>query len=113
MRTGWRIALTFALAATLSGGIEAQSKNKKQFAFKGKVTEVIPATKSLTVDHQSIPGWMEAMVMTYAVDKPDEVLKQVKVGDTITATVYDGDYTLYNVQVVKPDAPKKSPPKKP
>jgi hypothetical protein len=36
------------------------------------------------------------------VDK-DSVLKEVKAGDQITATVYEGDFkTLYNVKVVPP-----------
>ena len=42
---------------------------------------------------------MMAMTMTYKVDKP-EVIDQIKAGDHITATVYDGDtQTLYNVKV--------------
>ena len=42
------------------------------------------------------------MTMTYPVDKPD-VLKMVKVGDQIMATVYDGDMTLHNVMSMPPD----------
>ena len=37
--------------------------------------------------------------MKYQVDKP-EVVKKIKVGDQIQATVYEGDYTLHDVQVV-------------
>jgi hypothetical protein len=40
------------------------------------------------------------------VDKP-AVLTQVKAGDQITATVYEGDTnTLYDVKVVPPDKKK-------
>jgi Cu/Ag efflux protein CusF len=46
------------------------------------------------------------MTMGYSVDKPDEVIKLVKAGDKITATVYDGDSVLYDVKVVPPDAKK-------
>ncbi len=42
---------------------------------------------------------MDAMTMSYPVDKPD-VLKKVKVGDTIMATVYKGDTTLHDVMVM-------------
>ena len=39
--------------------------------------------------------------MTYPVDKAD-VLKMVKVGDQIMATVFDGDTTLHNVMTMPP-----------
>jgi hypothetical protein len=39
--------------------------------------------------------------MKYTVDNAD-VFKTVKVGDTIEATVYDGDYKLYKTHVIKP-----------
>jgi Cu/Ag efflux protein CusF len=44
---------------------------------------------------------MDAMTMSYPVDKPD-ILKKVKVGDTIMATVYKGDITLHDVMVMPP-----------
>jgi Cu/Ag efflux protein CusF len=78
----------------------AQTQHKgKAHAFKGKVEAVNTGTKSLTVSHEKIDDWMDAMTMAYGVDNPDAVLKQVKKGDTITATVYDNDYTLYEVKV--------------
>src|SRR6266516_3773501 len=44
---------------------------------------------------------MRAMAMEYGVDK-DDVINRVKVGDRITAKVYDGDLTLYDVAVIPP-----------
>jgi Cu/Ag efflux protein CusF len=80
----------------------AQDKARKEFAFKGKVEKVDQDAKKLTVANEDIPGWMMAMSMSYGVDK-DSVLKEVKAGDQITATVYEGDFkTLYNVKVVPP-----------
>ncbi len=73
--------------------------NAKSHAFKGKVTEV--GKDKLTVQHGDIPGYMGGMTMGYKVDKPD-VLKQAKAGDEVEATVYDDDYTLYNVKLVPP-----------
>jgi Copper binding periplasmic protein CusF len=51
------------------------------------------------------------MTMTYPVDKPD-VLKMVKVGDQIMATVYEGDMTLHQVMTMPPDKSGKHNPKK-
>ena len=73
---------------------------KKEFAFRGKVESVDPATKSMSVAGEDVPGWMMAMTMVYKPDKP-EVTDQVKAGDQITATVYEGDMqTLHDVKVV-------------
>ncbi len=73
---------------------------KKEFAFRGKVESVDPATKSMSVAGEDVPGWMMAMTMVYKPDKP-EVIDQVKAGDQITATVYEGDtQTLHDVKVV-------------
>ncbi len=44
---------------------------------------------------------MDAMTMTYPIDKPD-VLKKVKVGDTIMASVYKGDITLTTFRSCRP-----------
>ena len=66
----------------------------------GKVEAVSESTGKLTVNHGAVEGWMGAMNMPYAVDKPD-TLKRVRVGDQIKTTVYDGDYTLHDVEVVQ------------
>jgi Cu/Ag efflux protein CusF len=80
---------------------------KGEHAFKGVVQKVDEKAKSMMVDGENVPGWMMAMTMSYSPDK-EEVLKTVKVGDQITATVKDGDFkTLYNVKVVTKEAPKK------
>jgi Cu/Ag efflux protein CusF len=39
------------------------------------------------------------MTMKYKIDNSD-IFNSVKTGDTIEATVFDGDYTLYKVHVV-------------
>ena len=77
----------------------AQQAKGKQHTMKGKVMEV--SKDRLTVEHGNIPGFMGAMTMPYKVDKPD-VLSKVKKGDQIEATVYEEDYTLYDVKVVPP-----------
>ena len=75
---------------------------KKEHAFKGKVESINEKGKMVTVNNENIPGWMMSMTMTYKVDK-EAVLKDLKPGSQITATVYDGDFqTLYNIKVEPP-----------
>jgi Cu/Ag efflux protein CusF len=87
--------------------MQAQPKGKKEYTFKGKVERIDTSAKKLVVANEKIDGWMEAMTMGYAVDKADDVIKRVKPGDQITAKVYDGDYTLYDVQVAPASSQKK------
>ena len=100
-------AFVAALACALFVIVAVHAQNppagKKEFAFKGKVEKVDDKGKMVTVNNESIPGWMMSMTMTYKVDK-EAVLKQLKAGDNITATVYDGDFqTLYNIKIAPPD----------
>lgn len=71
---------------------------KKSYVFHGKVVSVDKATKALTVDGEKVEGWMAAMTMNYKVDDPS-IIDKLKPGDQITATVYDDDYVLHNVQL--------------
>ena len=95
--------ITFLL---LAAAVVGQSQDaKKSHTLRGKVEGVDATAKSLTVNHGKVEGWMDGMTMKYKIDNAD-VLKTVKSGDTIEATVYDGDYTLYKVHVVPPDQKK-------
>ena len=95
-----RHILTVALAVTsvFAANAYAQDAAKgKGMTFHGKVEAV--TDKGLTVNGEKVEGWMDAMTMSYPVDKPD-VLKKVRVGDTIMATVYKGEIILHDVQVM-------------
>src|SRR5579864_4837115 len=90
---GVAIALFSVLAA------DGQQLAKPSYAFRGRVEQVDSASKRLTVNNEEIEGWMGAMTMTYAVSNA-EVLERINTGLRITATVYAGDLTLYDVAVV-------------
>jgi Cu/Ag efflux protein CusF len=83
----------------------AQERGKKEYVFRGTVEKVDAKAKTLTVNNEKIEGWMTSMSMNYGVDNP-EVIGRVKVGDHITAKVYEGDFMkLYGVKVVVPPPP--------
>ena len=89
----------------------SQQSAKKEHIFRGKVEKIDANSKAITVSGQKVEGWMNAMTMSYAVDK-EAAFKTIKVGDEITAKVYDGDFkTLYDVQIV-PAKDTKTPAKK-
>ena len=101
--------LTGMSLCLLMASAHAQPAGKKSYVLQGKVEQVNAATKRLTVSHDNVEGWMGGMTMAYALDKAEEVVTRVKVGDQISAKVYEGDYTLYEVQVLgPPSAPKTS-----
>ena len=91
-------AVALALAFLLPP-VHAQQPARKSYNVRGKVEQVDLETKRLTVNNEPIAGWMGAMTMAYKVSNED-VLRRLKPGDQITAKVYDGDFTLYDVTAV-------------
>jgi Cu/Ag efflux protein CusF len=93
-------AVIFALSClAIVPPASAQQAAKKSYTFRGVVESVDAKAGRVTVANEKIEGWMDAMTMGYSVDKPED-LEKVKAGDKIEATVYDGDYKLYNLKVV-------------
>ena len=87
-------AAVLSLAAVCLG---QSAPAKKSYTFHGKVEAVNAAT--IKVNGDKVEGWMEAMTMDYKVDD-SAVLKKLKAGDQIMATVYEGDLVLHKVQVM-------------
>jgi protein SCO1/2 len=100
------------LAATMfvSAGCNSKpAESGPRFSLHGKIVLVDLKNRSVDVDHDAIPGFMDAMTMPYPV--PDaKVLATLAVGDEITADVVvtEGVPHLENVVVVK-KAPQPKP----
>jgi len=95
-----RLIAVLALAVFAASVCLGQAApGKKSYTFHGKVEAVNDASKSLKVNGEKVEGWMDAMTMNYKVDDP-AILKKVKPGDRIMATVYDGDMMLHKVMVM-------------
>ncbi|MGH9562372.1 MAG: SCO family protein [Terracidiphilus sp.] len=93
----------------------AQSSSSSAPAFKvyklrGKVVSTNSATGEVTVNHEAIPGFMDAMTMPYKLKDPS-ILSELHPGDTITADVLvsenpDADILLDHIVIIaqgKPD----------
>jgi cobalt-zinc-cadmium efflux system outer membrane protein len=105
--------LFIALLAGLAQVYAQQPGQKKEFAFRGRVEQVDAASKRLTVTNEPIEGWMGSMTMAFEVSNED-VIPRLKPGDQISAKVYEGELTLYDVAVLESAAPsaqgQKTPP---
>jgi protein SCO1/2 len=58
----------------------------KTFPIRGKIVSVDAAHGSVDLDHEAVPGFMEAMTMTYKL-KDASVASELHPGDRITATL--------------------------
>jgi protein SCO1 len=86
------------------------ASNFKVYKLRGKVVSTNSATGEATLNHEAIPGFMDAMTMPYKLKDPS-ILSELHPGDTITADVLvsqnpDADVLIDHIVVVaqaKPD----------
>ncbi len=72
----------FAAGCRKSG--PAAPATQKSFPVKGRIVATDPATGEVTLDHEAIPGYMEAMIMPYKLAQPDTI-GEFHPGDRIAA----------------------------
>lgn len=94
-----KLAVSALVLSLLFSPAYGQEIQKKSYTFRGKVESIDRDAKRLTVHSEPIDGLMGAMTMAYGIDN-EEVINRVKVGDEISAKVYQVDSTLHDVQVV-------------
>ena len=91
----------------------AAAPNFKTYHLRGKVMSTNSATGEVTLNHEAIPGFMEAMTMPYKLKDPS-ILGELHPGDTITADVLvsqnaDATVLLDNIVVVAQGRPDYKP----
>ena len=89
------------------------SQNFKVYKLRGKVVSTNAAKGEVTVDHEAIPGFMEAMTMPYKLKDPT-ILGELHPGDVITADVLvskdpNADVLLDDIVVVAQARPDYKP----
>jgi len=63
----------------------------RRYPLKGVIQSVETARPSITVAHESVPGYMDAMTMSFPVHDDPQVIRILRPGDKIEATlVVDG-----------------------
>lgn len=92
------VAATQTFGAAPKPAPVAAAKEEQRFPLKGVITAVYAEKGTLLIKHEEIPGLMKAMTMAFRAE--DSVLKTVKQGQAITATVIvrEDDFWLENVK---------------
>ncbi len=93
-----------------AGPEPTSSPQYKTYQLRGKVVSTNPSTNEVVLDHEAIPGFMEAMTMPYKL-KDANILSELHPGDVITADLLvsqgdDADVVLDHIVIVgqsKPD----------
>lgn len=100
------------LALALCMGLMAcqRQEQARRYEIKGKVVSVEKEQKQIMLDHEAIPGFMEAMTMGYAV-RDDRALNELAPGDEITAAlVVSGDSSWLQDIVIEKKSESGGPP---
>jgi protein SCO1/2 len=107
------VALAGCHSSQNAGPQPSAAQNVKVYKLRGKVVSTDAAKGEVTVDHQAIPGFMDAMTMPYKLKDPT-ILGELHPGDVITADVLvspdpNADYLLDHIVVVAQARPDLKP----
>jgi protein SCO1 len=78
------MAFIFTSALFFSSCHRSQTPAAKRYPFTGRIVTIDTHDQTAAIDGDTIPGFMEAMTMTYRI-KPPSMLSQLAPGDSITA----------------------------
>lgn len=98
MRRLTGIVLAVVVAIVIGCG-KNHAPAERLYDIKGKVVAVDAQKSSVTLDHDDIPGLMQAMTMEFAVPDP-KVLAGIAVGDSVRGRIRkdEGGYVLRSLQ---------------
>jgi protein SCO1/2 len=108
-------AALLSAALLLSSCHRTPPPTAKRYSLTGRVVSIDLQNHSAVIDGDAVPGFMDAMAMPYQV-KPPEALKQLSVGDSISAEIVDTQQESANgepsswIENIKVTAHAKSPP---
>jgi len=85
MKTSYALVLGVLATALIIAGCQGTASKRpaeKEYPIKGKVIAVNPEKPSVKLEHEDIPGLMEAMTMEFAVQNA-KLLDGLKPGDQV------------------------------
>jgi Cu/Ag efflux protein CusF len=88
--TIWATAGIFVTTFILGCGTGTSEKAAKSYPIKGTVTAIDLKKPSVKLDHEDIPGLMQAMEMSFSV-KDAKILEGLKTGDRVTGDLVKDD----------------------
>ncbi len=108
------ISVVLVSACQSAKTVESDPSKQKRFDLKGKVISVDLPNKKASIEHEEVPGYMDAMTMDF-VFKEDFVLRELTAGAEVKAELVvdnsqDPSYWLENVVVTSAPKPGQSPP---
>jgi protein SCO1/2 len=82
------LLLVAALVVVIGCGRQEKGENKpaNYHRLKGQVVALDPASSLITIAHDRIPGFMEAMTMPFSI-KDTALFRGVEVGDSVRGVV--------------------------
>ena len=87
---GWLITIPVLLLIVFAAGCRkpqpAAPAVTKTFKIRGKIVATDVAAGKITLDHEAVPGFMDAMIMPYKLADPS-IMSELHPGDKISADV--------------------------
>lgn len=103
MRNLLIILVLLSFTAALVACHSKEKSQNRRYQLRGVIVSVDKENHQATISHHRIPGYMEAMTMSYVI-KDEAALQQLAPGDEIEADVVvasDDVAWLENVKIVK------------